>query len=157
MKDRIAVLVVTILGLSGCSLAPGESELERAEALRRAARYDESIAAYEAHMRRRLTAAQRPEWENPYFYLLIIGDLHLYAGRIPEALAAYESAEEHGVEAGLVADRFRFVGSYLEQHNRLDEALELMQRYRDRDPLLFDGMLDRIAREKVRREDETAP
>ena len=94
----------------------------------------------------------RPAWENPYFYLLSIGDLQLRMGQPNEALASFKGAEEHHVEESLVSDRYRSVAIWYEEHGQLDKALEVLTKYRERDSLLFDSMLDRVARKMTAQE-----
>jgi len=112
-----------------------------------------AIDRYARHIAYRESIPDRPEWENPHFYELMIGDLELRRNDIAAALAAYERAERAGIEPGLVSDRYRSAGSWLEQNGRFEEALTLLRRYRERDPLLFDAMLDRIARAVTAAED----
>lgn len=49
--------------------------------------------------------------------------------------------------------RIRSVARWYDQHDKLEDAIALSTKYRDRDELLFDAMLDRISKELVRRED----
>mgnify|MGYP006297132575 CR=1 FL=1 len=102
---------------------------------------------YREHISNRLEVTDRPEWENPYFYLLNVGDIELNRGEVDKALAAYQEAEREKVELPLVADRYRAVASWYEEHGQLERALEILTKYRDKDPLIFDSMLDRVARE----------
>lgn len=126
---------------------------ERAEELVREEKYDEAIEAYRKHMNARLNVKDRPDWENPYLYLLTIGDAQLAQGKVDDALASYALAEKNQVGNGLVSDRFRNVAIYYEEHDRLQDAINVLQTYRDRDPLIFDGMLDRLSRKLVREEE----
>lgn len=151
----VGVLCASFL-LAGCRLigSGGPDHLRIAEELTRQGDIGGAIDRYNRHIAYRQTMVDRPSWENPHFYELLIGDLELRRDDLTKALAAYERAERAGIEAGLVSDRYRSVGSWLEQRGRLDEALELLHRYRDRDPLLFDAMLDRIARAVTAAEDK---
>jgi tetratricopeptide (TPR) repeat protein len=124
----------------------GYSNLQRAEEFLRQKKFDQAIAAYTQHMHNRLAYPQRPEWENPYFYLLLIGDVHLHQGAVDAALTAYAQAEQAQVDRSLISDRYRSVARWYEQHNDLRSALALLERYRDRDPLLIDAMLDRLSK-----------
>jgi tetratricopeptide (TPR) repeat protein len=146
-------LVVSIaLGfISGC-FSSGPTELLDAEELHTEGKHDEAIAMYREHITNRLEVTDRPEWENPYFYLLNVGDIELNRGNVDKALAAYEEAEREKVELPLVADRYRAVASWYEEHGELERALEILTKYRDKDPLIFDSMLDRVARELTKAE-----
>jgi len=127
--------------------------LKTAEEYSRQGNYQKAISAYKAHIQSRLSVKERPEWENPYFYYLIIGDLQLSQGEVSEALTAYETAEKNDVDVHLVSDRYRYVASWHEKNGDLQEAFDVLMNYRDRDFLLMDMMLDRLAREMVRLED----
>jgi hypothetical protein len=83
-----------------------------------------------------------------------MGDVELGRGDTGKALTFYEEAEQKGVATPLISDRYRAVASWYEEHGQLKEALELLSKYRDRDDLLFDSMLDRIAKELTRKESE---
>jgi hypothetical protein len=153
-----ALLLATLLsGTSGCQRIFGVrgagEHLRAAEEATRKGDITAAIESYRRHIAYRLSLAERPEWENPSFYELMIGDLELRRGDVAAALGAFERAETAGIERGLVSDRFRATGTWLEQNGREVEALELLKKYRDRDPLLFDAMLDRIAKEVTRKEE----
>jgi tetratricopeptide (TPR) repeat protein len=132
--------------ISGC-FSSGPTELLDAEQLTSEGKHDEAIAMYREHISNRLEVADRPEWENPYFYLLNVGDIELKRGDVDKALAAYEEAERQRVDLPLVADRYRAVAVWYEEHGQLQKALEVLTKYREKDPLIFDSMLDRVARE----------
>jgi hypothetical protein len=104
-------------------------------------------------MDERLSLHNRPEWENPYFYELLIGDIYLSQGDAVRALDSYESSEKHGVHLTLVSDRYRSVAAWHETNGELKEAITVLTTYRDRDPLLFDAALDRVARALTALED----
>lgn len=141
-----------------CSCTAGNSvrtpsHLEKATELARSGDADAAIAEYNAHIEYRLQVHDRPEWENPWFYLLLIGDLELQKGDLDAALQAYEEAEQKGVDKDLVSDRFRQAGTSLAENGKPREAIEILKKYRDRDPLLIDAMCDRLARKIVGDED----
>ncbi|MEY4667516.1 MAG: hypothetical protein RL518_215 [Pseudomonadota bacterium] len=137
---------LALLCAAGC-FSTGPTELLEAEQLHGEGRHDEAIAAYQEHIANRLAVPDRPDWENPHFYLLNVGDIELSRGNVERALSAYEEAEREKVELPLVADRYRAVASWYEEHGQLEQALEILTKYRERDPLIFDSMLDRVARE----------
>ena len=109
--------------LFGCS-SQGSDRLRHAEELSRQGRYKEAIEEYRAHMEARLAVANRPEWENPYFYLLLIGDVYLGKGEIERALTSYEDAEKNGVHEALVSDRYRSVAARYEEKGDLKKAFD---------------------------------
>jgi tetratricopeptide (TPR) repeat protein len=138
-------------GPTGASLTSSgdSSQLELAERLESEGQLEEAAKAYDAHMLYRLSLDRRPEWENPYFYLLKIGDLRLRQDRVREALASYRKAASKGVEKELISDRFRAAVEHLEEKGRFGEAETLALEHRTLDPLLFDSLLDRIAKTSV--------
>jgi tetratricopeptide (TPR) repeat protein len=139
------IIPVALVWLTGC-FSSESAQLHEAEALTSEGKPDEAIAAYRTHISERLETTDRPEWENPYFYLLNIGDIELSRGNVAGALAAYEEAEREKVETPLVADRYRAVAVWYEERGQLKSALEILTTYREKDPLIFDSMLDRVAR-----------
>lgn len=137
MKDngfRAVLAAFALTALSGCqpiffTIGLGSAtHLERAEALSSDGRYEEAIEEYRMHIDHRLALENRPDWENPYLYYLIIGDLELNRGRPEEALRAYEAAESRGVDAPLVSDRYRYAASWFERRGELERALEKIGR-----------------------------
>lgn len=156
MIRRLA-LSVSLSTLTACFSMDDSGTLREAEELATEERWDESIAAYEEHIQARLGVSDRPDWENPYFYLLTIGDVELKRGDPTKALQKYEEAEKHGVASSLVSDRYRAVATWYEEHGNLDEAIKVLTTYRERDSLIFDAMLDRIARTLTEREATSPP
>jgi tetratricopeptide (TPR) repeat protein len=142
----IASTFAVVLCGAGC-FSSGPERLTEAESLTSEGRHDEAIAAYREHIAERLGTSERPEWENPHFYLLSIGDIELSRGNVDAALATYEEAEREKVDPPLIADRYRAVASWYEEHGQLQKALDILTKYREKDPLIFDSMLDRIARQ----------
>jgi len=146
---------VSITALFGCSvLIPGTSgtyskHLKSAESLERQGKYGEAISAYRQHIQERCEDEERAEWENPSFYLLIIGDILLKQGKVTEALHEYEQAQLEEVAVALISDRFRLIANWLADRERKEEAISILSIHRETDPVLFDLMRDRIARELV--------
>lgn len=156
MKKLRTSLLFGSLALTACSPFFGQEReglLQKAEELLRQERYDEAVETYERHLEYRLALEHRAEWENPYFYYLMIGDIRLKQNRGEEALAAYLQAQTKGVDLLLVADRIRTVARWFERRGELDRANSLLMEHRELDPLMFDTMLDRIAREITAREE----
>jgi tetratricopeptide (TPR) repeat protein len=143
---RRLTLSLSLTLLSGCFSIGGSESLREADEFARQGRWDDAIEAYREHIDDRLAVSDRPEWENPYFYLLTIGDVELGRGEPTKALQNYEEAEKQGVAPSLVSDRYRAVAAWYEEHGKLEDALKVLTTYRERDSLLFDAMLDRIAR-----------
>jgi tetratricopeptide (TPR) repeat protein len=148
--------LVTIVFLSGCKFwfasSPYDNLRKADEAVRRKD-YQTAIDLYQQHIDYRLTVKDRPEWENPYFYLLQIGDIQLGQEKDQDAIKSYLRAEENGVDKGLISDRIRYIGAWYEERGRLDDAFQLLKAHKARDPLLFDLALDRIAKEMVKKEE----
>ena len=127
--------------------------LEEAETALREERFDDAIDAYKKHIERRISLEDRPEWENPYFYYLFIGDVHLRQKQFAKALATYKFAEEKGVAGELVCDRIRMLARAYEEQGELRTAIALLQEYRAKEPLLIDDILDRLSKKLVEQED----
>ena len=142
---RLCPLLISVLSIVGC-YSSAQDGLKRAEESLREGKYEAAIEAYQSHMQKRLSLTDRPEWENPYFYELLIGDVYLTQGKIPEALLHYEVAESKGIHTSLVSDRYRSVASWYEERGELRKSFDILVKYRERDSLLFDSMLDRIGR-----------
>lgn len=156
---RLLTLSLLVASLGACRVfswvgSGGEyGYLQQAEELSRQERFADAIEAYRKHMNYRLGLSRRPEWENPYFYLVLIGDIQLGQKDNKAALESYEEAERRGVDRYLIADRFRAVATSLEEQGKLDDALAVLGKYRERDIVLFDHIADRIARDLVAREE----
>ena len=153
MKNSLLPFV--LIALASCT--PSSDSITYAEELSRKGNYASAILAYHEHIALRLKITDRPSWENPYFYLLVIGDLELKQGKTEEAFATYELAEKNGVDVLLVSDRYRYIATRFEEDGKLREALSVLTKYRDRDPMLFDLMLDRIAKKLTALEDSMLP
>ena len=151
------LLIPTLTLLTSCILFEGESYKQQADELRKSEDYDEAIRAYKKHIEHRLKINPRPDWDNPYIYLLDIGDIYLQQGQVEEALAEYERAEKKGVKQAYCNDRYRAVALYYEERGELKKSLEILQKYRDKDTFLIDLMLDRLARKLIAAEDSAQP
>ena len=154
MNKRNAILFVVIICLNACSFSNPYKHLKDAEELSRQEKYDAAIEAYHRHIKTRLELEDKPEWENPFFYLLVIGDLYLGQSKPKEAHNSYKQADEMGVDDKLVLDRYRYLASWYENKKDFEAAVSILKLYRERDSLLFDLMLDRIAKESVKYENE---
>lgn len=143
-KLFIAPTLVVLLLI--CNFGCSRSLLQKAEELAKSGQIDQSIALYRQHMQKRIDDKSRPDWENPYFYEIVIGDLELERGDLDLALDHYAKAHENGVEDKLVGDRIRSAAAQLEESGKIDQAFQLLEKNRALDPLLFDVVLDRIAK-----------
>ena len=153
MKSKLLLAVILLASLGCHGFTPGASSREQADRLARDGKYDEAIDLYRKHLETRLAAPNRPDWDNPYIYLLDIGDMHLKKGEPENAIKYYELAEQHKVEAEYVTDHLRGVALWYEERGLRLEALQYLKKYRRRDPLMFDLMLDRIAHDIVAAEE----
>jgi len=130
---------------------------DQAEQLTKEGKYTEAIDTYRKHIQARLDESTRAEWENPYFYLLRVIDLQLKMEQPNEALRTCREAELQGVDYTLISDRYRAVAGWYEGHGHLDSAFQVLKTNRERDPLLFDAMLDRIGRALTQRDRIESP
>lgn len=161
MKHALSVTAVLILLFSqvACSISAGTfsiaaagSHRRTAEKLKMEGKLDEAIAEYEKHIAERGSASSKFPGENPSFYYIMIGDLHLRQDRPELALDAYLKAHDDGVMQEFIVDRIRQVSGYYEQREQLQAAIELLSKYRDLDPLLFDWDIDRLHKKSVSQE-----
>lgn len=146
-----AIYFSLVLSLCSCTFSvytyKGKSyysEADRAEALQAGGELEKAIEAYEAHIKNRISSKKRFSNENPYFYKLMIGDLHLKLDQIDEAEKSYLSACNHKVSPPLCADRLRKMGRYFEEKKEYDKAFEILRKHRELDILLFDLEIDRL-------------
>jgi tetratricopeptide (TPR) repeat protein len=149
---RVSIIIAISVVLFSCKTSlGGYSKLKSAEEFMRHKKYDEAISAYKEHINSRLSQKDRPDWEDPYFYYLMIGDIELQRGQLEQALASYALAQEKGIHSSFISDRYRFAAGWLESQGKLEEARQILIKYRELDPLLFDAKLDRIAKEIVKK------
>lgn len=147
--------------ISGCffktfdldSVESYSKHLRRAEEHLRKDEFALAVEDYTAHINSRLEV-KRPDWENPYFYYLIIGDLELKQSNVDKALQSYDYAAAKGVDIGLVSDRYRLVANWLAARGEHTQAIDLLNKHRHLDELLFDIMRDRLAREMIALEEK---
>ena len=155
MQHLRFLIILFLLCLSnGCGVRPpaGTEFVRNAEEFTRKADYDSAIRAYRRHISSRLSDSDRPEWENPWFYLLLIGDLQLRQSHPDEALTTYLQAASRGIHESLISDRVRMVASWHEAKGQIGEAMAILSAHKALDPLLFDASLDRLAKELSRKE-----
>jgi hypothetical protein len=145
-RTMLFLRALTCAFLMSCSSLGNGPSLNRAEQLAQEGRYSEAIATYREHIQERLNEPGRPEWENPNFYLLRIIDLQLKLAQPDDALRTCLEAEQRGIESSLISDRYRAIATWHEQRGDLHTAFEVLKTHRERDPLLFDAMLDRVGR-----------
>lgn len=150
----LQLLVVTgIVLISGCMSLRGSYYLRDAEEALRQNKYDEAIGLYRKHIDHRLKIADRPQWENPNFYLMTISDIELRRNRIDATLAVLEEAQKLGVDGILIGDRYLAAARWYEKNDQFDKAAGLLRAHREIDPLLFDAVLDRLLKAMTAKED----
>ncbi len=145
-------LTFFLLLSAGCSALMSKNKAQIAEELTRQGKYSEAIELYNQHIQERLEVKDRPEWENPYFYLILSGDIQLGTGDVDLALQTFIEADKKGVDRYLISDRIRSIAKAYEEKNQLDKGISLLLEQRSRDPLLFDTMLDRLNKAKTLQE-----
>ncbi len=133
--------------LCGCGAYMFETNyLAQAEVHTEKNEYQQAIESYQHHIEQRLADSKRAQWENPYFYLIRMGDLYLKLENPSGALEKYIEAENQNVEKELVSDRIRSLASWYESKNELRKAIDLLALHREKDQFLFDSMLNRMTR-----------
>ncbi len=153
IQHAITIPVLATSGLS-CSQVGSSSDLiAQADSDLEHGRYEEALEGYRRHRDERLTVSDRPEWENPHFYTLLMGDVELQRGDPEAALQLYTLADQERLSASLVSDRYRALAAWHLEHGQFEKALDVLNTHRDRDPLLFDAMLDKVAKEMTRQEE----
>lgn len=137
-----------------CSFfAPGLTTLEKADQARKNGRYKLAIKHYQQHLEQRLATKWKIKNENPYFWLLTIGDVHLEAGDPIKARQIYDEALNKKVDTLLLVDRYLTLATWYRDHDNYEQALEILKHYRDLDLLLFNGTLDKFSKEILAKED----
>lgn len=149
MLTRISTRTIFLLCLltnSGCftfvHVFDSASHAEQAQELREAKKFEEAIEQYKKHIQVRLERKQRDE--NPYFYYLLIGDCQVELEQIDDAETSYLKALEHKVDEALVAERLRRLGTWYSERVEFEKGIDLLQRHRHLDPLLYDLEIDRL-------------
>lgn len=151
---KYAVLTSLMIFLCSChGFSGGKSKLDKAEDLVQQEKYEEAITIYKEHMSERLSAKNRPDWENPYFYYLLIGDIELRRSNVNAAIEAYKTAQANDIPINLISDRMRYIATWYEEKGEYEEALAILKANRQLDPLLFDSMLDRISKDLILKQD----
>lgn len=148
------IKILLFLPLIIVSCAKGNNgSLQFAETLANEGKYDEAISVYRKRMDSRLALKNRPQDENPYFYLILIGDIEVRRGDPEAALSLYEEASTRGVDKRQIGDRYRQMATYYAEKKDYEKAMEVLKKHREEDPLLFDSMLDRFARALIKEKD----
>jgi hypothetical protein len=155
MFKYICLIMISYSTLCGCttSITARYRDLERAEGLLSKGQFGEAISIYQNHINYRLNLDQRASWENPYFYLLLIGDIELNRRSPDAAYVNYKQALSHGVDKNLISDRIRSLSHWYEEQGNIEKSIELLKLHRELDPLLFDAILDRLARKLTEKEE----
>ena len=146
-KNIIVILFISSLLLSGCS-TNFRYYLEKAEAAEQSKEYSKAIGYYNKHIEFRNNDSKPPK-ENPYFYLLMVGDLYLKNEQPIEAKDTYIKAIDKEVSKPLCAERIRNVAKYYSEKNNYEEAFIILEKHRELDPLLFDLDKDNLHKEYV--------
>jgi tetratricopeptide (TPR) repeat protein len=162
----IIYIVLLWLSFSSCRIYGGVysssfdhpisgSRPARAEYYRQSSQFENAITQYKLHVQDRLRDKTRPEDENPYFYYLLIGDVYLEMSDAAKAEEAYLVALEQEVELSYLIDRFSKLGFFFERLGDIEQAIEILNKYRHLDPLIFDSAVDRLHKKSVAEEYNT--
>ena len=135
---------------SALSIYSPTSDALIAEQYKSEGKHIEAIAAYRRHLAKRLIS--KTESENPYFYLLLIGDCYLEIDKIEQARKSYDLAVTQNIDKSLVAERYRRIARWFEDQGQLQKAIAELTRYRQLDTLLFDLEIDRLHKKFVAKE-----
>ncbi|MBL7661671.1 tetratricopeptide repeat protein [bacterium] len=152
MSNRIFIYltIIATLVLNSCAI---KTDLTQARMYEQQGDYEKARAYYRTHMERRLRDKKRPAEENPYYYLITIGDLYRKEKQYERALGSYDEARANQVPAEPLIFRYRDIASDMQQEGKYDEAIDLLTIYHDLDPLLFDVDIDRVHKAMLAAED----
>lgn len=156
-RPRRCVFLCTLflVSFTSCLFSPRPSHLMSAESLRKEEKYEEAIKEYETYIAERLKDKSAIEDYNPYFYYLLIGDCYQGLGQPEKALESYVTAKDKNVDGPIVGGKLRSLAAWYEERTRYEEAIALLQKYRDLDPLLFDLDIDRNHKAMIGAEDNS--
>ena len=159
LLTRLTISLLLMFLLFGCSVfAPNKpsgfsSLAKQADQARKAGDCDKAIPLYREHLHRRLKDSKRPKSENPWFYLILIGDCLVDQDKEDVAVSVYLEAKEKKVLPELVADRFIRISERMTSNNRFSEAMRFLKKHREIDELLFDARIDEIHKRMVAMEE----
>jgi tetratricopeptide (TPR) repeat protein len=128
---------------------------DRALQLQLEGKSESAIREYYLHINQRLHEQQTQQImssENPYFYLILIGDIYLEINEPLKAKEIYLEAQKNNVAKEFIADRLRILARYYRKRKEYHNAMEILEQYRELDDLLFDSDRDEIAKELVANE-----
>jgi len=138
--------------IASCSSVDSYSLPEKplqAQTLIKNGEIDQGIILYQEHMLERLKNPWRPDSENPYFYLILIGDAEKDRKNYEKAIEYYKEALSHRVADDLILSRMREVAFELFHTGQEDPAIELLQSFHKLDPLFIDGTIDELNKLKL--------
>ena len=156
----VEVLFISLI-VSGCIFNRSLSLADKAKELADGGDYDGAIATYTRHIEERLENPNRDINENPFFYFLLIGDIYLAKKDYKAAESSYSLALMRSVNKELVADRIYTLSKAIINQNNLNTkdlntAWDLLGRYREIDPLMFDYYLSELHRTMIEKADSVA-
>lgn len=146
--------IVFLIPLISCSTSSLQipSAASRAEELRSKQKYEDAINVYQDHIRSRLKDKSRPEFENPYFYYLLVSDTYLEMGEPQKAEEAINLAQKNLVTNEFLVDRYRQIIEFYESNQQLEKAHNLATKYRELNPDTLDVDIDRLNKKIVLKE-----
>lgn len=151
---RLAFLNAALLASTSCSLFTKlPTALESADDARKSGKFEEAIILYRQHLQQRVDARWKIQNENPYFWLLTIGDVYLESENPLKAKETYDQARLHNVDRPLLVDRYLTLATWYKKHGDVLKAIAVLKEYRPLDTLLFNGELDTISKELVAQQD----
>lgn len=128
------------------------SAAAEAKKLREEKKYDRAIKVYKKHITTRLADKARPDFENPYFYYLLICDTYLEMDKADDAEKAIQTASANKVDLEFLIDRYRQILAWQENKGFLEKAHALATTYRKLNKDVFDVDIDRLNKKIVEKE-----
>lgn len=152
MKRKVLFsLLIAISFFLSCSTNKSGIPSAAAEAkkFRTEKKYDRAISVYKKHIASRLADKARPDFENPYFYYLLICDTYLEMNKAIDAEKAINTASENKVDLEFIVDRYRQIIVWYEKQKLLEKAHAMATKYRKLNPDVFDVDIDRLNKKIV--------
>lgn len=137
--------------MTGCLSFRSQSYAEIARNYESQENYEAAIRAYLKHIAMRIDSSATGE--NPYFYYLLVGDDYLKLNNPSEAKIAYDTAKTNHVDSPLLVDRAKLLAKYYAKQNAFDQAINILNDYRELDQVSIDYEIDYIHKQMLEFED----
>ncbi len=134
--------LITII-LTSCA---HESLLNKAELAFEENNYAEAVLLYDKHREERQNTKDRPSWENPSFYHLVVVESLLKLNKPEEAEARILLGIKEGVDNALIVDKLRLIAEWYVKNKDLTTAIDFLDKYHHLDEEYIDGIIDGLSK-----------